>query len=87
MTNQAKIDWTAWNAERREFRDRDSQGFDADCEALEKHIKTLRDVAPKDSAGWMNSRCIVLIERLRRDLYQARVFAGTMKPGDTEPQD
>lgn len=72
MPKEAKADWTAWNEERRRFDALDSQGFEADTATLEAHIKTLIQLAPKDTAGWLDPRARTQVNRLMADLQLAR---------------
>jgi len=46
-----KEDWQPWHDEIKHYAKRETQGLTRDLEALEAHIKKLREVAPKDSAG------------------------------------
>lgn len=74
MTN--KVDWKAWNEERRRYLELESQGFESDIANLTQHISKLQEVAPKDKVGWMNLHALDAIERLKADLTKAKVWAG-----------
>jgi len=60
----SKEDWTKWNEVRNCFQDRDTEGFTKDLEALRAHIKTLRDVSPKDKAGVPETTALLYLDRL-----------------------
>lgn len=75
-------DWKAWNEERQRYREYDTQGFDADIEALETHIRKLREVAPKDKAGWPEGHALSVIDHLEEDLKAAKAWQGLMSEKD-----
>jgi len=78
MTNGKKINWDPWNEERQRFRDLETQGFEKDMKRLEAHINNLLNMAPKDSTGFVNLKCLDVINLLRQDLHKAKVYAGLM---------
>jgi len=69
-------DWRGWNEERLRYREYDTQGFDADIEALEAHIRKLKEVAPKDKAGWPSGHALSVIDKLLVDLARGKAWQG-----------
>ncbi len=51
MPRITKDDWKAWSEERERFAKRETQGFAGDIKTLEQHIKTLREVCPKEGSA------------------------------------
>lgn len=71
-------DWKAWNDERQKYSEYDSQGFKADIATLTAHIETLKQVAPKDKAGWPDWHALRVLDMLERDLATGKAWLGTM---------
>ena len=74
MARSTKDSWVKWHEERRRFADRETQGFKGDIKALEQHIKTLREVCPKDSAGFPHLTALAVLNELRQRLDAARKY-------------
>ncbi len=74
MARTTKDDWKAWNEERKRFAKREAQGFTAEIEALELHIKTLREICPKDTAGYPHSRALFELQKLQERLNEAKAY-------------
>ena len=74
MTGQHAEDWHDWDAERKRFKRRDTQGLDADVEALRQHIAKLWEVAPKDKAGLPVGIAWRVIHNLREDLSRIEQY-------------
>ena len=68
MSRTNKVDWKAWNEERKRFAKRGTQGFTADLEALEQHIKTLREICPKDKAGYPHNTALMVLNEEQKTL-------------------
>ena len=69
-----KEDWSAWDKERNDYRERETEGFTKDLDALESHIKKLAAVCPKDKAGWPVLNALTVISRLQRDHARFKEF-------------
>ncbi|GAH93378.1 unnamed protein product [marine sediment metagenome] len=65
MTVLHKEDWQAWHDEIKHYAKRETQGLTRDLEALEAHIKKLREVAPKDSAGCRHTDALSYLNSLQ----------------------
>jgi len=68
MRRQTKADWQPWDNEIKRYRAEDSQGLNADMAALEAHIKQLRKICPKDSAGYPPNRALDYLNKLQKHL-------------------
>ncbi|GAI61226.1 unnamed protein product [marine sediment metagenome] len=78
MARTTKDDWKAWNEERKRFAKREANGFTAEIEALELHIKTLRGICPKDTAGYPHSRALFELNKLQERLNEARKYLASV---------
>lgn len=87
MSRVNSSDWKAWNQEIESYRHYRSHGLIADMKVLEAHIAKLREVAPKDKAGWLDWRALYLVDKLENDLALGKTWLGQM-PGELlTPQD
>jgi len=68
MTCLTKNDWQPWHDEVKRFEARETEGLPKDLQALEAHIKKLREVCPKDSAGYPTTRALTYLNKLQRHL-------------------
>jgi hypothetical protein len=68
MPKLTKDDWKAWEEEKKRFAKRETGGFTADLKALEQHIAKLREVAPKDKAGWPHNTALAYLNQLQMRL-------------------
>ncbi|MBA7711827.1 hypothetical protein ES703_120793 [subsurface metagenome] len=78
MSRVNSSDWKAYNQEIELYRHYGSQGISADMKALEAHIAKLREVAPKDKAGWLDWRALYMVEKLENDLAAGKAWLGQM---------
>ena len=74
MPKPTRPDWTAWSKERREFAKREPQGFTAEIKALEQHIAKLREVCPKDTAGFPHMTALTELNKLQQRLDEAKRY-------------
>jgi len=74
MARITKDDWKAWDEEKKRFAKRETQGFTGDIQALEQHIKTLREVCPKDAAGYPHSTALWYLNRLQQRVDEAKKY-------------
>jgi len=74
MARITKDDWKAWNEERKRFAKRETQGFSGDIKALEQHIKTLREICPKDTAGYPHSTALTILNELQQRVDAAKEY-------------
>lgn len=74
MARTTKDDWKAWNEERKRFAKREAKGFTAEIEALELHIKTLREICPKDTAGYPLTRALFELNKLQQGVDAAKRY-------------
>lgn len=79
MAKITKKDWELWKAERKDFVQRESEGFTKDLAALETHIKAIQEFAPKDAAGWPVSAALRVIEQLQRDYHRIKTLVALIK--------
>ncbi|GAI39172.1 unnamed protein product, partial [marine sediment metagenome] len=49
-------------------------GFAADLKALEQHIAKLREVAPKDKAGWLHNTALTYLNQLQTKLDSIKSY-------------
>ena len=68
MPRQTKDSWQPWHDEIKRFRARETKGLDKDLAALEAHIKKLREICPKDSAGYPTNRALDYLNKLQMRL-------------------
>ena len=78
MHRLTKDDWKAWNEERKQFARREAQGFTAEIKALELHIARLREICPKDNAGYPLIRALVVLNELQQRLDEAKRYLATV---------
>jgi len=74
MARITKDDWKAWNEERKQFAKREAQGFTAEIKALEQHIKTLREICPKDTAGYPTGKALWELNKLQQRLDEVKRY-------------
>jgi len=74
MPRTTNDNWKAWNEERKQFAKREAKGFTAEIEALELHIKTLREICPKDTAGYPHSRALFELNKLQQGVDEAKRY-------------
>jgi hypothetical protein len=67
MTHTKAQNWKQWDKERDAFEARLPRGFTLDLQALQAHIARLLEIAPKDSAGRIETNAYIIIERLQKD--------------------
>jgi len=60
--------WQPWHDEIKRYAARESEGLDEDLKALEAHIKKLREICPKDSAGYPTTRALAHLNNLQMRL-------------------
>ena len=78
MPRLTKDHWKAWDEEKKRFAKRETEGFAADLKALEQHITKLREVAPKDKAGWPHNTALAYLNQLQMRLDSIKSYvAGT----------
>ncbi|MBA7661740.1 hypothetical protein ES703_69760 [subsurface metagenome] len=68
MTRITKNSWQPWRDEIKRFKARETQGLTKDMAALEAHIKKLREICPKDSAGYPHITALIYLNRLQMHL-------------------
>ncbi|GAJ05378.1 unnamed protein product [marine sediment metagenome] len=70
-------DWQPWHDEIKRYARRDTEGLDKDLAALEAHIKKLRAVAPKDSAGYrLHTNALIYLNTLQTRLDGIKSYLG-----------
>ncbi|MBA7584442.1 hypothetical protein ES708_26396 [subsurface metagenome] len=74
MPRLTKDDWKAWDEEKKRFAEREAGGFAADLKALEQHIAKLREVAPKDKAGWPHNIALTYLNQLQMNLDSIKSY-------------
>lgn len=74
MARITKDDWKDWKEERKRFAKRETQGFSGDIKALEQHIKTLREICPKDTAGYPHSTALTILNELQQRVDAAKKY-------------
>ena len=60
--------WQPWHDEIKRFGARETEGLDKDLAALEAHIKKLREICPKDGAGYPPVRALAYLNKLQTRL-------------------
>jgi len=80
MPRQTKDDWKAWDEERKQFAKREPQGFTIEIKALEEHIKKLREICPKDTAGYPHGTALTELNKLQQRLDEAKRYLVSAKP-------
>ncbi len=74
MPRLTKENWKAWDEEKKRFAKRETGGFTADLKALEQHITKLREVAPKDKAGWPHNTALAYLNQLQMKLDSIKSY-------------
>jgi len=78
MARTTKDDWKAWNEERKWFAKREAQGFTAEIKALEQHIAKLREICPKDTAGYPHTRALTELQKLQQRVNEAKAYLASV---------
>ena len=78
MPRLTKDNWKAWNEERKSFAKREAQGFTAEIKALEQHIVKLREVCPKDFAGYPHTRALMVLSDLQQRVDEAKRYLASV---------
>jgi len=78
MPRLTKDDWKAWNFEREQFAKRGAQGFTAEIKALEQHIAKLREICPKDTAGYPHTRALMVFNELQQRVDEAKRYLASV---------
>ncbi len=78
MPRITKDDWKKWQEERERFAKHETQGFTGDIKALEQHIKTLREVCPKDSADFPHLRALTVLNELQERVDAAKRYLASV---------
>jgi len=73
-----KDSWKAWDEEKNRFAKRETQGFTADLKALEQHIKKLREVCPKDTAGYPHNLALTYLNLLQQRVDEAKRYLASV---------
>ena len=66
--------WEPWHEEVKRYKAKQTEGLTRDMEALEAHIRKLREICPKDVAGWPHGTALSYLNRLQIDLDTARKY-------------
>ncbi|MBA7512115.1 hypothetical protein ES705_04134 [subsurface metagenome] len=74
MPRVTKDKWQPWHAEIKRFGARETEGLDKDLKALAAHIKKLREICPKDSAGYPLVRALTYLNKLQIRLDGVRSY-------------
>ena len=74
MPKPTKGIWKAWDEEKKRYAERETGGFVADLKALEQHIARLREVAPKDKAGWLHNTALTYLNQLQMNLDSIKSY-------------
>ncbi|MBA7522496.1 hypothetical protein ES705_14615 [subsurface metagenome] len=74
MPKTTKDDWSAWHDEIKRYAKRETGGFTADLKALEQHIAKLREVCPKDVAGYPHTTALIYLSRLQMKLDSIKSY-------------
>ncbi|MBA7477218.1 hypothetical protein ES707_12620 [subsurface metagenome] len=74
MPRITKDNWQLWHAEIWRFGARETEGLDKDLKALAAHIKKLREICPKDSAGYPLVRALAYLNKLKIRLDGVRSY-------------
>lgn len=68
MPRQKESSWQPWHDEIKRFGARETEGLEKDLAALAAHIKKLREICPKDSAGYPLVRALAYLNKLQMRL-------------------
>jgi len=74
MPRLTKENWQPWHGEIKRFGARETEGLDKDLIALEAHIKKLRKICPKDSAGYPHTTALIYLNQLQTRLDEVRSY-------------
>ncbi|MBA7478135.1 hypothetical protein ES707_13556 [subsurface metagenome] len=80
MPRITKDNWSAWHDEIKRYAKRETGGFAADLKALEQHIAKLREVAPKDKAGWLHNTALTYLNQLQMKLDGIKSYVAGATP-------
>ncbi|GAI67759.1 unnamed protein product [marine sediment metagenome] len=67
-------EWKKWQEERKRFAKNETKGFTGDIKALEQHIKTLREVCPKDVTGYPHTTALMVLDELQQRVDAAKRY-------------
>jgi len=68
MPRLTKENWQPWHDEIKRYAARETEGMTKELAALEAHIKKLRKICPKDSAGYPLVRALTYLNKLQMRL-------------------
>lgn len=74
MPRLTKDNWQPWHDEIKRFKAREPEGLDKDLAALAAHIKKLREICPKDSAGYPTTRALDCLNKLQMYLNGVKSY-------------
>ena len=74
MPRITKDNWQPWHDEIKRFGARGTAGLGKDMAALEAHIKKLREICPKDGAGYPPVRALTYLNKLQIRLDGVRSY-------------
>lgn len=78
MARITKDDWKKWQEEREQFAKQETHGFTSDIKALEQHIAKLREVCPKDTAGYPHSTALYYLDELQQRVDAAKAYLASV---------
>ena len=78
MPRLTKDRWQPWHDEIKRFEARETEGLDKDLVALEAHIKKLREICPKDSAGYPTIRALTYLNKEQMRLNGVRSYLASV---------
>ncbi|MBW8017875.1 MAG: hypothetical protein FVQ82_17025 [Planctomycetes bacterium] len=73
-----KDKWQPWRDEIERFKARETEGLDKELKALEAHIKKLREICPKDSAGYPTNRALAYLNKEQMRLNGAKSYLASV---------
>ncbi len=73
-----KDKWQPWRDEIERFKARETEGLDKELKALEAHIKKLREICPKDSAGCPTNRALDYLNKKQVRLNGVRSYLASV---------
>ncbi len=73
-----KDKWQPWHDEIKRFGARETEGLEKGLAALEAHIKELRKICPKDSAGYPTNRALTYLNKLQMRLDCVRSYLASV---------
>ncbi|MBA7477897.1 hypothetical protein ES707_13312 [subsurface metagenome] len=68
MSGITKNNWQPWHDEIKRYAAKETEGITKDLAALEAHTKKLREICPKDSAGYLTTRALTYLNKLQMRL-------------------